>query len=117
MAAANIVEVVGVVVSEAANEVVEEEVNLQTEVRAVKVEEVVKIKIKVRAMVREIKVSNIIDTKPKDTLTYLHLRHVSGTGPTGSPRTSAWSPAPAPGRTSGPPKPTIEGPANPTRRR
>ena len=67
-------------------------------------------------MVLGVKINHTHATKHPDTLTYPQYSHVSGTGPMGSLHIFAWSRAPAPGRTSGPPKPTIEGPASPTRR-
>ena len=88
--------VVGV---EAAAEIVVEE-------EALEIIEVVN-KIKVR--------EDTPDTRPTDTLTHLLLSVASGTGLTESRRTFAWSPAPAPGRTSGSPKPTTEGPTSSTR--
>ena len=67
-------------------------------------------------VVKEIKVRvDTPDTRPTDMLTHLLLKVASGTGLMENPRTFVWSPGPAPGRTSGSPKPTIEGPTSSAR--
>ena len=55
------------------------------------------------------------DTRLPDMLTCLPSRPVAATGPSGSPRTSVWSRAPVPGRTTGPQSPTIEVPTSSTK--
>ena len=91
------------------------------EVKMVKVPEEAEDKVEVKEEEEETMVKEdqgvIQGTRPRDMLTNLPQRPATATGPSGSRLISAWSRAPAPGRTSGPPKPTIEGPANPTRRR
>ena len=52
------------------------------------------------------RVSNTTPIKPLAMLICPHLRPVSGTGPSGSPPTFVWSPAPAPGASSGCPSQT-----------
>ena len=72
---------------------------------AVRVKEVGKIKVKIQAKVKMVvKVKGITvipDTRRPGTPTCPRLKPVSATGPTGSPRTSVWSPGPAPGRIFG----------------
>ena len=97
-------------------EEVKEGAKVLTEVKEIKEEEEIIIKDKEEDKEEEVKVKVTVDIKPRDMLIFPHLRPVSAIGRTGSRLISAWSRAPAPGRTSGPPKPTIEGPASPTRR-
>ena len=62
-------------------------------------------------------IQDTLATRPKDMLIFPRSKPVSGTGPSGSPHTSVWSPPPAPGKTSGSPSPTTEGLTSPATRR
>ena len=97
--AAEVVEDVGV-----EDKVVEEEGVEETEIQ-----EVVKDQESVRAKVKEkVKVQGppTTGTRPLATLTNLHSRPVSGTGPSESQLIFVWSQGHAHGRTSGSQKPT-----------
>ena len=101
------------------------EVKEVEEVKEVKVVEItitvvgvrtIKTIIVVKEIIATLEETDITDIKPKDMLTNLHLKPVSGTGLTGSLHISAWSQGPAPGRSSGPPSPTTnDGPASPVK--
>ena len=55
-------------------------------------------------------------TRLRDTLISHQLKPVSGTGHTENRLTFVWSPPPAPGKTSGSPSQTTEGPTSPATR-
>ena len=92
----------------------EEEVKDKEEVAEEAKEEGVKIKEEAK---EEVEAQDTLAIRLSAMLTYPHLKPVSGTGPSGSPHTSVWSPPPAPGKTSGSPSPTTEGLTSPATRR
>ena len=99
--AAEVVEDVGV-----EDKVVEEEGVEETEIQEmVKDQETVRAKVKGKVKVK-VQGPPTTGTRPLATLTNLHSRPVSGTGPSGSQLIFVWSRVPAHGRTSGSQKPT-----------
>ena len=101
------------------------EVKEVEEVKEVKVVEItitvvgvrtIKTIIVVKEIIATLEETDITDIKLKDMLTNLHLKPVSGTGHTENRLIFVWSPPPAPGKTSGSPSQTTEGPTSPAKR-
>ena len=110
-------EVVEVVVATGEEEVkVEDKVEEAEEQAEVEVDKETMVKVETGQVRVQGQAQATLVTKLRDMLISHQLKPASGTGHTENRLISVWSPPPAPGKTSGSPSQTTEGPTSPAKR-